>query len=204
MNDCRAVIVWQPYINQIMNMKKKSLFVVMLVMLCSIATSAQKVIDFMGIPIDGTKAELFAKLKENGFQETDKPNLLVGQFDDLPVEVVVSDNGRDKVYELDLRYEIGNDETLAIERYNGLLLKFRNDPKYNDSYSKLIPEGEPISEKLRSDSHLYASCFTQRGANGYVQIKLLKTNNWKDEERYKLANFVIYIEYINAANSPNG
>lgn len=175
-----------------------------LLMLFATTASAQKVIDFMSVPIEGTKAEMFAKLKEKGFQETDKPNLLVGQFDDLPVEVVVSDNGRDKVYELDLRHEVGNDETLAIERYNSFLLKFRNNPKYNDSYSELIPEGEPISEKLRLDSHLYTSCFTQSGANGYVRVKLLKTNNWKDEERYKLANFVIYIEYVNAANSPNG
>lgn len=181
----------------------KNLLITLLLLLAATA-SAQKVIDFMGIPIDGTKAELFAQLKENGFQETDKPNLLAGLFDDLPVEVVALDNSRDQVYEIDLRHEMGNDEALAIERYNSLLLKFRNDPKYNDSYSELIPEGEPISEKLRSDFHLYTSCFTQSGKHGYVRIKLFKTNNWKDEEWYKLANFVIEIEYANATNSPAG
>lgn len=175
-----------------------------LLMLFATTASAQKVIDFMGIPIDGTKAEMFAKLKEKGFQETDKPNLLAGLYDDLPVEVVALDNSRDKVYEIDLRHEMGNDEALAIERYNSLLLKFRNDPKYNDSYSELIPKDEPISEKLRSDFHLYTSCFSQSGTIGYVRVKLLKTNNWKDEERYKLANFVIYIEYVNPANAPAG
>lgn len=179
-------------------------FLVAILVLFAVTASAQEVIDFMGIPIDGTKAELFAQLKKKGFRETDKPNLLVGLFDDLSVEVVALDNSRDQVYEMDLRHEMGNDETLAIERYNGLLLKFRNDPRYNDSYSELIPEGEPIGEKLRSDRNLYTACFTQVGANGYVRVKLFKTNNWKDEERYKLANFVIEIEYINAANSPNG
>ena len=179
-------------------------FLIVFLILFAATASAQKIIDFVGIPIDGTKADMFAKLKEKGFRETDKPNMLEGLFEDFPVVVVVSDNGRDKVYEMDLRHEMGNDETLAIERYNSLLLKFRNDPKYNDSYSELIPEGEPISEKLRSDTHLYTACFTQNGANGYVRVKLHKTNNWKDEERYKLANFVIYIEYVNAANSPNG
>ena len=179
-------------------------FLVVLLMLFATTATAQEVIDFMDIPIDGTKVEMFAKLKEKGFRKTDKPNMLAGLLDDLPVEVVVLDNGRDKVYEMDVRHEMGNDEALAIERYNSLLLKFRNDPKYNDSYSKLIPEGEPIGEKLRSNTDLYIACFTQSGANGYVRVKLLKTNNWKDEERYKLANFVIYLEYINAVNSPNG
>ena len=175
-----------------------------LLMLFATTASAQKVIDFMSVPIEGTKAEMFAKLKEKGFRETDKPNLLVGLFDDFSVEVIALDNSRDKVYEIDLRHEMGNDEALAIEWYNSLLLKFRNDPKYNDAYSELIPEGEPISDKLRSDFHLYTSCFTQSGKHGYVRIKLLKTNNWKDEERYKLDNFVIYIEYVNPANAPAG
>ena len=175
-----------------------------LILFFAATASAQETVDFMGVPINGTKAELFAQLKEKGFRETDKPNLLVGQFDDLSVEVIALDNSRDQVYEIDLRHEMGNDEALAIEWYNSLLLKFRNDPKYNDSYSELIPDGEPISEKLRSNTHLYTACFTQSGASGYARIKLFKTNNWKDEERYKLANFVIEIEYVNAANSPHG
>lgn len=179
-------------------------FLVVLSILFATTATAQKVIDFMDIPIDGTKAEMFTKLKEKGFRETDKPNMLVGLLDDLPVEVVVMDNVRNKLYEMDIRHEMGNDETLAIERYNNLLLKFRSDPKYNDSYSELIPEGEPIGEKLRANSGIYTACFTQSGANGYVRVKLLKTNNWKDKEKYKLANFVIYLEYINAVNSPNG
>ncbi|MBQ8958602.1 MAG: hypothetical protein IJ057_08925 [Bacteroidales bacterium] len=175
-----------------------------LLILFAITASAQEHIDFMGIPVDGIQAELFGKLKEKGFQETDDSNVLKGLFDDLPVEVLVLDNVRGKVYEMDIRHEVGNDEALAIERYNSLLLKFKNDPKYNDTYSELIPEGEPIGEKLRSDTHLYTACFTQSGKHGYVRIKLFKTNNWKDEKWYKLASFVIEIEYVNAANSPNG
>ena len=61
----------------------------------------------MGIPIDGTEAEMFSKLKEKGFRETNDPNILEGLFEDLPVEVVVLDNSRDKVYEMDLRHEMG-------------------------------------------------------------------------------------------------
>ena len=180
----------------------KHLFIA-LFMLFATTVSAQEVIDFMGIPIDGSKAEMFAKLKEKGFRETEDLYVLQGLFEDIPVEAMTFDF-RDKVYNITLRHDMGNDETMAIEQYNNLILKFRNDPKYNDSYSELIPEGELIGEKLRSDFHLYTACFTQSGKHGYVRIKLLKTNNWKDEEWYKLANYVVEIEYINAANSPRG
>ncbi len=181
----------------------KKFFVVLFVLFAASAT-AQKVIDFMGIPIDGTEAEMFSKLKEKGFRETNDPNILEGLFEDLPVEVVVLDNSCDKVYEMDLRHEMGSDEALAIKRYNSLLLRFRNDPKYNDSYSELIPEGEPIGEKLRSDTHLYSACFSQVGTNGYVRVELLKSHNWKDDEKYKMATFVIAMKFVNAVNTPNG
>ena len=182
---------------------KKPLFFALFILLAT-TSYAQKVVEFMGFPIDGTKAEMFSKLKENGFRETDAPNILEGLFEGLPVEVVVLDNSRDKVYEMDLRHEMGSDEALAIKRYNSLLFKFRNDPKYNDSYSELIPEGEPIGEKLRSESHLYSACFTQVGTNGYARVELLKSHNWKDDEKYKMATFVIAMKFVNAVNSPNG
>ena len=182
---------------------KKPLFFALFILLAT-TSYAQKVVEFMGIPIDGTEAEMFSKLKEKGFRETDAPNILEGLFEDLPVEVVVLDNSRDKVYEMDLRHEMGSDEARAIKRYNSLLLRFRNDPKYNNSYSELIPEGELISEKLRLGTHLYSACFTQVGTNGYVRVKLLKSHNWNDEERYKMANFVIVMEFVNAVNSPVG
>ena len=181
----------------------KPLFFALFILLAT-TSYAQKVVEFMGIPIDGTEAEMLSKLKEKGFRETDAPNILEGLFEDLPVEVVVLDNSRDKVYEMDLRHEMGSDEALAIKRYNSLLLNFRNDPKYNDSYSELIPEGEPIGEKLRLDTHLYSACFSQVGTNGYVSVELLKSHNWKDDEKYKMATFVIAMKFVNAVNSPNG
>ena len=181
----------------------KNLLITLLVFFATTA-SAQEVIDFMGIPMEGTKAEMLAKLKEKGFRETDDPNMLEGLLDDIPVEVAVLDNSRVNVYGIELRHEMGCDEAEAIERYNSLLLKFRNDPKYNDGFSELIPEGEPIAQRLRADTNVYTAYFTLAGAHGYVHVKLRKTNNWKDEERYQKANFVIYVEYSNANHSPRG
>ena len=179
-------------------------FLIVLILLFAATAPAQEVIDFMGIPIDGTKADVLAKLKEKGFRETDNPNTLEGMLDDIPVEAIVLENTRVNVYGIELRHEMGCDEAEAIERYNSLLLKFRNDPKYNDGFSELIPEGEPIAQRLRSDTNVYTAYFTQAGSHGYVHVKLRKTNNWKDEERYQKAHFVIYIEYSNANNSPRG
>ena len=181
----------------------KPLFFALFILLAT-TSYAQKVVEFMGFPIDGTKAEMFSKLKEKGFRETDAHNVLEGLFEDLPVVVVVLDNILDKVYEIDLRHEMGSDETLAIKRYNSLLLNFRNDPKYNDSYSELIPEGEPTGDQLRLDTHSYSACFTQVGTNGYVSVELLTSHNWKDDEKYKMANFVIAMKFVNAVNSPHG
>ena len=73
--------------------KMKNLLLTLLI-LFAITASAQEHIDFMGIPVDGIQAELFGKLKEKGFQETDDSNVLKGLFDDLPVEVLVLDNVR--------------------------------------------------------------------------------------------------------------
>ena len=52
-------------------MKKLSMLVVLLTIAITTFAQEQDVTKFLGIPIDGTKAEMIAKLKEKGFTQVD-------------------------------------------------------------------------------------------------------------------------------------
>lgn len=76
----------------------KKLFLLFLVLLTCVVSYGQEVSSvtrFLGIPIDGTKAEMISKLKDKGFTsvpETD--GMLEGEFNGKDVYVIVQTNNR--------------------------------------------------------------------------------------------------------------
>ena len=71
---------------------------ILLVVLCFhvfVLLAQQDVTTFLGIPVDGTKPEMIAKLKEKGFVYSRHSDVLRGEFNGEDVEIhIVTDNNK--------------------------------------------------------------------------------------------------------------
>ncbi|MBR2007352.1 MAG: hypothetical protein IKA01_05195, partial [Alistipes sp.] len=101
-------------------MKKVFITIVLLTLAISSFAQEKDVTKFLGIPVDGTKAEMIAKLKEKGFTSTvrDK-DILEGEFNGNEVEIMIGTN-RDKVWRV-IVYDKGySNESQIKTRFNNL------------------------------------------------------------------------------------
>ena len=74
-------------------MKKFFLTIVLLSLAISSFAQEKDVTKFLGIPVDGTKAEMIAKLKEKGFSSTiEDKNILEGEFNGTEVRIHIATN----------------------------------------------------------------------------------------------------------------
>ena len=168
---------------------------------------AQEVIDFMGIPVDGSVSEMMAKLQEKGFRETEENNTLESLLDGVPVRLTVCES-RDKVYEILICYCFEGDNAKLVQCVNNLVSGFRGNSKYKEVQSEMITEDDLTESKLKKEYLGYFAYFTQIGANGYVAIGLNRLNYMLGENNgnppEKDFQLWVQVKYVNAANSPNG
>ena len=142
-------------------MKKLSLVVVLLTMAITRFAQEKDVTKFLGIPVDGTKTEMIAKLKEKGYTSTswDK-DVLEGEFNgtDVYVSVVTNNN---KVYRIVVRDQIEKDESAIRIRFNKLCQQFQNNPKYISIMDFSLPEDEDISYNMAVKNKRYEAAYYQ-------------------------------------------
>ena len=142
-------------------MKKLSLVVVLLTMAITTFAQEKDVTKFLGIPVDGTKTEMIAKLKEKGYTLTswDK-DILEGEFNgtDVYVSVVTNNN---KVYRIYVVDKNSKDEASIKTRFNILCQQFMNNSKYTYSKDYSIPEDEDISYEMLVNNKQYQAAFFQ-------------------------------------------
>ena len=145
------------------NMKK--LLSITMLFLLSIALHAQNnVIQFLGIPVDGSKSEMIRKLKAKGFSNDPHNNdALIGEFNGSKVNVFVVTNN-DKVCRIavsDVNYV--NERSIQI-RFNKLCEQFANNSKYMALQDYTIPEDENISYEISVNKKRYEAVFYQQPA----------------------------------------
>lgn len=130
-------------------------------------TAQNDVTKFLGIPIDGYKAEMIQKLKDKGFRSSkyDK-DILTGEFNGHNVDVHVVTNNN-KVYRIMLCDVNTVDERSIRIRFNNLCSQFENNPRYIPSLlspkDQRIPEDDDISYEMTVNKKRYEACFTQTG-----------------------------------------
>ena len=129
--------------------------------LFTISTNAQAdVTKFLGIPVDGTKVEMLAKLKEKGFKQSYAmgADYLEGVFngDEVYVSPVVNGN---KVWRIAVIQKTMVDEGQIKIRYNNLCKQFKNNPKYISLDDQTIPESEDISYEIIVHKKQYQANF---------------------------------------------
>lgn len=138
---------------------KKTLLLACL-LLCSLPLLAQnKVTTFLGIPVDGTKAEMIQKLKAKGFVKSAYSDRLEGEFNGMDVWVYVHTN-RNKVWRIAVSDANACDEEQIKVRFNRLCNQFRNNERYVGPDQSLSEE-EDIGYEILVNKKRYFATFLQ-------------------------------------------
>lgn len=148
--------------NKLGNMKKL-LSMTMLLMLSIIAYAQQDVTQFLGIPIDGSKAQMVRKLKKKGYRNDLTTDALVGKFNGAEVGIFVVTNNN-KVCRIMVADANNVDERAIQIRFNRLCEQFANNPKYISLQDYTIPEDEDISYEIAVHKKRYEAIFYQQAA----------------------------------------
>jgi len=139
---------------------KKSLLITLL-MLFSLVCYGQNggPLKFLGIPIDGTKAQFVAKLKTKGFTYSSVSEGYKGQFNGKNVDVYIHTNHNlvDRVY---VAFPYTNEFNIKTE-YNRLLGQFKDNDKYMDLVmNEEISKDDDISYEMTVNNKRYQASFS--------------------------------------------
>lgn len=140
---------------------RKLLSTTMLLMLSIMAYAQQDVTRFLGIPIDGSKAEMIRKLKEKGYLSDLTTGALVGEFNGANVNIFVVTNNN-KVCRIVVADANKVDERSIQIRFNRLCEQFANNPKYISFRDFTIPEDEDIDYEIIVNKKRYEAIFYQQ------------------------------------------
>lgn len=164
----------------------------------SAAMHAQNdVTKFLGIPVDGTKAEMIRKLKAKGFVSSRLGNdMLEGEFNGEKVYLSVVTNNR-KVYRVMVTDVVDRSETDIKIRFNNLCRQFEENPKYGagSGLDQTISDDEKISNEMILHSKRYQAAFyqvSQSDVESFLKSKYTEEQlaNPTEEMRSALWDFI--------------
>lgn len=162
---------------------KRIIFSLMIVMMAFTATAQNDVTKFLGIPVDGTKAEMIRKLKAKGF--TSSPydrDVLTGEFNgyDVEIHVVTNNNKVYRIMVVDANY---TDETAIRIRFNRLCQQFIENKKYiSPDEEYMISNTEDISYEINVHNKRYQAVFYQKPESYYNDITALYSTKYTQEQ----------------------
>ena len=165
-----------------------------------------EVTKFLGIPVDGTEAEMVSKLKAKGFSSVPGTDMLEGEFNGNNVYVLVQTNNRN-VWRIGMFDKGGCDETQIKINFNNLCLQFMKNSKYVGSTNQMISEGDDISYEISVNNKRYQAVFYQKSQVGEDTPEGLANRVvWFliDEDSRNFGKYVIRMFYENGYNMANG
>ena len=181
----------------------KKLLIVLLVSVYSVMSFAQEkdVTKFLGIPVDGTKSAMIAKLKAKGFVSSFfREDVLSGVFNDYKVFISVVTNNQ-KVRRITVWDQFEISEADIKKRFNNLCYQFSNNDKYEAlSKNHTIPSDEDISYNMIIGKK-YEAYFIQKtigdSSNSLNKVVWFTISELNDKYR-------IIMYYDNVYNEANG
>ena len=175
-------------------MKKLLLFI--LFVSIAMGTNAQNNIQFLGIPVDGTKREMISKLEAKGYEYDSYNDCLVGEFNgtDVQISVQTINNRVWRIAVIDKSYR--NETNIKI-RFNNLFEQFSNNSKYVRLGGNRVNENDDISYEITVNDKRYDASFglVDTSINGLV---------WYTIAEVVYGKYTIAIFYENLNNAANG
>jgi hypothetical protein len=128
---------------------KKLLLLVVFVVSYSFAVAQNNVTKFMGVSVDGTKAEMVKLLKTKGFNFLPDRDVLMGKYNGEDIILTIQTKN-DKVWRVFTCPIASTDESGIKVKFNKLYEQFSNDKKYVLHKGDKISSSEDISKGLDS------------------------------------------------------
>lgn len=179
-------------------------FLTLLLFAFTLNAQTEAVTTFLGIPIDGTKAEMIKKLKAKGY--TDCPYVkgaLMGEFNGEEVIIAIQTNNN-IVWRINVMDQNFRSEGKIKIRYNNLCNQFQNNPRYIiadpniSDYS--LPDDENIQYEITVHDKQYQASYLQNpDIPGYLDRLV-----WFSLNKDDYGDFFIVIYYENLKNAANG
>ena len=162
-------------------MKRLLSFVIGILIMCStVFGQSEGTLKFLGIPVDGSKSEMVAALKDKGFRYDSNSGFLVGDFNGRESHIGIVEN-HGKVYRVVVFDANTYDAGQIRIRFNNLIHQFENSngKYYYINQNDKIPEDEDISYEISVNNKQYSAEFIYNPLYG------------NDELRDRLVNEVI-------------
>ena len=154
-------------------MKRLLSFVIGILIMCStVFGQSEGTLKFLGIPVDGSKSEMVAALKDKGFRYDSNSGFLVGDFNGRESNIVIVEN-HGKVYRVVVFDANTSDEGQIKIRFNNLIHQFENS---NGKYYYIvpnnpIPEDEDISHETIVHDKQYSATFIYNPLYGNNELR---------------------------------
>ena len=181
-------------------MKRFFIIIALSFVLVNISYAQNDVTKFMGIPVDGSKAEVVRQLLDKGFEYDDSQDnwtRLTGFFNGVNSNVYVRTNKNlvDRIYVCDKNT---CSESEIIIRFNKLVRQFANKDNYiSEGYEKyLIPQNEDISYEMLCNNKNYDAIFYQKPDTVNINEYSINLSNLSDEEISNMVNSLIQTDSL--------
>ena len=154
-------------------MKRLLSFVIGILIMCStVFGQSESTLKFLGIPVDGSKSEMVAALKDKGFRYDSNSGFLVGDFNGMESHIGIVEN-HGKVYRVVVFDANTSDEGQIRIRFNNLIHQFENS---NGKYYYIvpnnpIPEDEDISYEISVNNKQYSAEFIYNPLYGNDELR---------------------------------
>lgn len=174
---------------------KKYILIVALV-LASLSSFGQNTIKFLGIPIEGTKKEMIAKLEEKGYIYSSSNDYLTGEFNGENVNIsILTVNNR--VWRIAVIAAENRDETNIKFHFTSLMQQFIKNGKYVYVGGSTPKQDDNLAYEIRVNKKRYDAYFhfIDPTINGLVWYTIAEDGYG----RYRMCIF-----YENHDNKANG
>lgn len=173
---------------------KKLFFAVALTVL-QICAFGQTPIKFLGIPVDGYKADMIKALESKGYVYDSEIDILKGEFNGEDVIITIQTNNN-KIWRIVIADIMPRSETNITQRFNILYDQFMRNGKYELISGRPINEGEDISYNISVNGKRYEAAFVpyDKSINGGVWFCIAES----------LGQYIIAMYYENFDNKANG
>lgn len=146
---------------------KKTILTILLAIIAFVGLAQNNgALKFLGIPIDGTKAQFGARLVNKGFTYVSAQDYYKGEFNGSTVNVFLHTN-HNKVDRVYVAFPSVSEEDIRSE-YNHLLDQFDRNAKYVDlRFNEQIPVKEDISYQITVNKKRYQAsyCYFDQNRN---------------------------------------
>ena len=164
---------------------KRVIFIFAFCLLSFCAFAQTDVTTFLGIPVDGSAADMRESLISKGFvpEKLGSSEVFKGEFNGTEVQILIVTNNK-KVWRLMISDVFHGDAQFVKARFNRLVDQFLNNPRYVGAADQKIDEGVDIEYEHAVNNKRFEAGFYQKPDAEHIDPFLANKVRTKMLEKY--------------------